>query len=168
MRPRAVHVNELNGQPLHINEIWRELRLHFTEMRINTSKVCLVKSSFGGLRTPVDRAIFFFLVSSKGTHVLGFFNQSYDFSRKSISKYLMDTIDFNKHDIDIFINLAKIVRYGRYESCNEWRLLIIYFDGNFPNAKLRPYDDYKNMSTLNTYYGILSTCHNYKKIIIVD
>ena len=22
-------------------------------------------------------------------------------------------------------------------------LLIIYFDGNFPNAKLRPYDDYK-------------------------
>jgi hypothetical protein len=36
-----------------------------------------------------------------------------------------------------------------------------YFDGNFPNAKLRPYDNYKNMSTLNT-------CHNYKKIIIVD
>jgi hypothetical protein len=35
-----------------------------------------------------------------------------------------------------------------------------YFDGNFPNAKLRPYDDYKNMSTLNTYCGILSTCHN--------
>jgi hypothetical protein len=43
-----------------------------------------------------------------------------------------------------------------------------YFDGNFPNAKLRPYDNYKNMSTLNTYCGILSTCHNYKKIIIVD
>ena len=41
-----------------------------------------------------------------------------------------------------------------------------YFDGNFPNAKLRPYDDYKNMSTLNTYCGILSTCHNYEKIII--
>ena len=44
-------------------------------------------------------------------------------------------------------------------------LLIIYFDGNFPNAKLRPYDNYKNMSTLNTYCGILSTCHNYKKNI---
>ena len=105
---------------------------------------------------------YFFLV----WHVLGFFNQSYDFSRNSLSKYLMDTIDFNKHDIDIFINLAKIVRYGRHwdESCNEWRLLlIIYFDGNFPNAKLRPYDNYKNMSTLNTYCGILSTCHNYKK-----
>ena len=29
-----------------------------------------------------------------------------------------------------------------------------YFDGNFPNAKLRPYDHYKNMSTLNTYCGI--------------
>ena len=28
----------------------------------------------------------------------------------------MDTIDFNKHDIDIFINLAKIVRYGRHET----------------------------------------------------
>jgi hypothetical protein len=84
------------------------------------------------------------------------------------SKYLMDTIDFNKHDIDIFINLAKIVRYGRHwdESCNEWRLLlIIYFDGNFPYAIWCPYDDYKNMSTLNTYCGILSTCHNYKKFI---
>ena len=47
-------------------------------------------------------------------------------------------------------------------------LLIIYFDGNFHNAKLRPYDDYKNMSTLNTYCGIFSTCHSYKKNIIVD
>ena len=75
-------------------------------MRINTSKVCLVKSSFGGLRTPVDRTIFIYF--------FGFFDQSYDFSRKSLSKYLMDTIDFNKHDIDIFINLAKIVRYGRH------------------------------------------------------
>jgi hypothetical protein len=54
----------------------------------------------------------------------------------------MDTIDFNKHDIDIFINLAKIV--------DESILLIIYFDSNFPNAKLHPYDEYKNMSTLNT------------------
>ena len=26
------------------------------------------------------------------------------FPRKSLSKYLTDTIDFNKHDIDIFIN----------------------------------------------------------------
>ena len=42
-------------------------------------------------------------------------------------------------------------------------LLIINFDGNFSNAKLRPYDDYKN-----TYCGILSTCHNYKKNVIVD
>jgi hypothetical protein len=24
---------------------------------------------------------------------------------------------------------------------------IIYFDSNFPYVKLRPYDDYKNMST---------------------
>jgi hypothetical protein len=85
-------------------------------MRINTSKVCLVKSSFGGLRNPVDRAIYLFFSFFKGRalHVLGFFNQSYDFSRKSLSEYLMDTIDFNKHDIDIFINLAKIVRYGRH------------------------------------------------------
>ena len=65
-------------------------------MRINTSKVRLVKSSFGGLRNPVDRAIFIFiLVSSKD--VLGFFNQNYDFSRKSLSKYFMDTIDFNRY-----------------------------------------------------------------------
>jgi hypothetical protein len=34
-------------------------------------------------------------------------NQSYDFSRKSLSNYLMDTIDFNKHDINIFINLTR-------------------------------------------------------------
>jgi hypothetical protein len=47
-------------------------------------------------------------------------------------------------------------------------LLIIYFDGDVPNAKLRPYDDYKIMSTLNTYCGILSTCYNYKKNIIFD
>ena len=26
------------------------------------------------------------------------------FPRKSLSKYLMNTIDFNKHDVDIFIN----------------------------------------------------------------
>jgi hypothetical protein len=26
------------------------------------------------------------------------------FSRKLLSKYLMNTIDFNKHDINIFIN----------------------------------------------------------------
>jgi hypothetical protein len=26
------------------------------------------------------------------------------FSRKSLSKFLMNTIDFNKHDFDIFIN----------------------------------------------------------------
>jgi hypothetical protein len=101
----------------------------------------------------------------------GFFNQSYDFSRKSLSEYLMDTIDFNEHDINIFINLAKIVRYnlnGRHwdESCNEWRLLLnIYFDGNFPNVKMCPYD--KNMSTLNTYCGIFSTCHDYRKIIML-
>jgi hypothetical protein len=40
-----------------------------------------------------------------------------------------------------------------------------YFDSNFPNAKLRPYNDYKNMSTLNTYCGILSTCHITKMLI---
>jgi hypothetical protein len=26
------------------------------------------------------------------------------FSRKSLSKYLMNTIEINKHDVDIFIN----------------------------------------------------------------
>ena len=82
-------------------------------MRINTSKVCLVKVA------SVDCELllivpFIFFSFFKGLHVLGFFDQSYDFSRKSLSKYLMDTTDFNKHDIDIFINLAKIVRYGRH------------------------------------------------------
>ena len=56
-------------------------------------KVRLVKSSFGGLRNPVDRTILFlFLVSSKDVYtrpyVLGFFNQGYDFSRKSLFKIL--------------------------------------------------------------------------------
>jgi hypothetical protein len=32
------------------------------------------------------------------------FTKIYNFSRKSLSKYLMDTLDFNKHDINIFIN----------------------------------------------------------------
>ena len=128
-----------------------------TKISFHRNENKYIKSLFGLLIMPFFLFIFFSFI--KG--VLGFFNQSYDFSRKSLSKYLIDTIDFNKHDID---NLAKIVRYGRHwdESCNEWRLLllIIYFYGNFPNAKLRPYDDYKNMSTLNTYCGILSTCHN--------
>ena len=101
--------------------------------------------------------------------ILGFFNQSYDFSRKSLSKYLMDTIDFNNHDIDIFINLAKIVRYGRHwdESCNLYILTAIFPMRNCTHIWWL-IDDYKYMSTLNTYCGILSTCHNYKKIIIVD
>jgi hypothetical protein len=86
-------------------------------MRINTTTVCLVKSSFGGLRTPVDRAFFiYFFVFFKGrvyTPLVSLIKVM-TFSRKSLSKYLMDTIDFNKQDIDIFINLAKIVRYGRH------------------------------------------------------
>jgi hypothetical protein len=53
-------------------------------------------------RTILKKKFSFF----KGRVFLGFFNQSYDFSRKSLSKYLMDTIDFNKHDIDIFCNFA--------------------------------------------------------------
>jgi hypothetical protein len=28
------------------------------------------------------------------------------FSRKPLSKYLMNIIDFNKHDVDIFINVT--------------------------------------------------------------
>ena len=31
-------------------------------------------------------------------------NRNGYFSRKSLSKYLMNTIDFNKHDVNIFIN----------------------------------------------------------------
>jgi hypothetical protein len=99
----------------------------------------------------------------------------YSFSLCSIqSTYYLKTLineikDFNKHDIDIFINLAKIVRYGRHwdESGSLYILTAI-----FPMRNCTPkwclIDDYKYMSTLNTYCGILSTCHNYKKIIIVD
>jgi hypothetical protein len=38
-------------------------------------------------------------------------------------------------------------------------LLIIYFDGNFPNAKLRPYDNYKTMSSILKV--IFSKSHNF-------
>ena len=101
-------------------------------------------------------ALFFFYSFFKGRVYMSLVSLTkvYYFSRKWLSKYLMDTIDFNKHDIDIFINLVKIVRYGRHcrdESCNELRLLVW--------GKLCPYDDYKNMSTLNTYCGILSTLY---------
>jgi hypothetical protein len=33
------------------------------------------------------------------------------FSRKSLSKYLINTIDFNKHDADIFINYGTWQKY---------------------------------------------------------
>ena len=82
--------------------------------RINTSKVRLVKSSLVDCELLLIAPYLFFVSFFKGLHALGFFDQSYDFSRKSLSKYFMDTIDFNKHDIDIFINLTKIVRYGRH------------------------------------------------------
>ena len=81
-----------------------------TKISFHRNENKYIKSLFGLLIMPFFLFIFFSFI--KG--VLGFFNQSYDFSRKSLSKYLMDTIDFNKHDIDIFINLVKIVRYGRH------------------------------------------------------
>jgi len=62
-------------------------------MRIHTSKVRLVKSSFGGLRSPFDGAIFIFYVSSRIYKSLVSLTKIYNFSRKSLSKYLMDTID---------------------------------------------------------------------------
>jgi hypothetical protein len=62
-------------------------------MKINKSKVCLVKSSFNGLCSPFDGTIFICKVS---------LTKICNFSRKSLSKYLMDTIDFNKHDIKHF------------------------------------------------------------------
>ena len=41
------------------------------------------------------------------------------FSRKSLSKYLMNTIEFNKHDVDIFINGTWQTYAG-----NIWRLFL--------------------------------------------
>jgi hypothetical protein len=79
-------------------------------MRLNTSKVCLVKSSFGGLPTPFLFHFSFF----KGLHVLGFFDQSYDFSRKSLSKYLMDMIDFNKHVTNILVNTLESTSFDGF------------------------------------------------------
>ena len=43
-----------------------------------------------------------------------------------------------------------------------------YFDSNFPNAKLCPYGDYKNMSTLNYILWYFEYVITIKKIIIVD
>ena len=130
-------------------------------MRINTSKVCLVKSSFGGLQNRVYCAIFNFFFS---------FFKGDDFSRKSLSKYLMDTIDFNKHDIDIFINLAKIVREQKLRRIVQWMMITInyIFWQQLYQCELAPIWRLQKYIHFNTYCGILSKCYNYKNIIIVD
>jgi hypothetical protein len=99
-------------------------------MCINTSKVCLVKSNFGGLRTPVDRTIFFFSFF-KGLHVLGFFDQSYDFSRKSLSKYLMDTIEFSYFIFHLYAKVGHSIRWNAlHEDAYKFFLLIDQPPGN--------------------------------------
>ena len=73
-------------------------------MRINTSKVLKKKKvALVDCELLLIASFFYFIFSFFKLKVLGFFNQSYDFSRKSLSKYLMDMIDFNKHDIDTFL-----------------------------------------------------------------
>ena len=60
-------------------------------------------------------APFLFIFSFfKGLHVLGFFDQSYDFSRKSLSKYLMDMIDFNKHVTNILVNTLESTSFDGF------------------------------------------------------
>ena len=49
------------------------------------------------------------------------------FPRKSLSKYLTDTIDFNKHYIDIFIN----DKWRKYVGGDIGRLFEITGDLNF-------------------------------------
>jgi hypothetical protein len=43
----------------------------------------------------IEPFIFFMFLQRTCIHVLGFFNQSYEFSRKSLWKYLMDMIDIH-------------------------------------------------------------------------
>ena len=104
---------------MHFNEFWMTNHLKYEHILYensdfmsqdwekNKSKVCLVKSSFINISrsTVSDCALFlvvpFFLYWTK----LKFLYTGMDyFSRKSLSKYLMSTIEFNKHDFDIFIN----------------------------------------------------------------
>jgi hypothetical protein len=93
----------------------------------------------------------------------------YYFSRKSLSKYLMDTIDFNKHDINIFINLVKIVRYGRHcrdESCNEWWLPFWWQLSQCEIAPIWRLQKYVHFKYILWHFEYMS--YNYKIIIIVD
>jgi hypothetical protein len=141
---------------------WRLLLIEETKKKIKMARSTGVRNPPKLLLTKRTFDIFI-LISVKwnlSSHILYFIYMQ----RLTIQFVEMHcTIDFNKHDIDIFINLAKIVRYDRHwdESCNEWRLLlIIYFDSNFPNAKLRPYDDNKNMSTIKYILWHFVTIHS--------
>ena len=94
-------------------------------MRKNKLKVCFVESSFGQKssvnisHSTIPHCVLFpnwcqNVVCLRKTNTNSFIlsqayiniSPNYYFPRKSLSKYLMDTIDFNKHvhDIDILIN----------------------------------------------------------------
>jgi hypothetical protein len=75
----------------------------------------------------------------------------------------MDTIDFNKHDIDIFINLAKIVRYGRHwdESCNEWRYDTI-------NVRLCAYISFSARVCLHHNYWYFTANRTFDVFILIS
>jgi hypothetical protein len=49
------------------------------------------------------------------------------FSRKSLSKYLMNTIDFNKHDVDIFkVGYSKFIEMRFLSICFQMRSVFLF------------------------------------------
>ena len=78
------------------------------KLEINKSKVCLVKSSFGQhFRCTVPDCVtfpilsFLFVIDQNDSF---FKPKLITFPENPLSKYLMGMVDFNKQDIDIFIN----------------------------------------------------------------
>jgi hypothetical protein len=100
-------------------KIW-ELRFHFIEMRINTSKVRLVKSSFGGLRTPEScwsRHFYFYLVSYTSLVHL-FLNTLRTFNIHHESKSNNDLLAHkcaHKHNPPHFVSVVSIQRLNNFK-----------------------------------------------------
>ena len=106
-------------QPLQILTYYTwELRFYVTGLRKNKSKVRLVKSSFDQ-HFPYHSAWLRSL--SRGAICIWYWTEMDYFSRKSLSKYLMNTINFNKHDVDIFIN-GTWQKYAGNIGCNSSKL----------------------------------------------
>jgi hypothetical protein len=143
-------------------------------MRINTSKVCLVKCSFGGCELLLI-APFFFLVSSTIKIVIVIHCMIHLCNVCHNKLFLPNLWKCRYHfywNLSYPLSILKVIfsksnklwlkgRHCRDESCNEWRLLFWWQLSQCEIAPIWPLQKYVHFKY--TYCGILSTCHNYKK-----